>query len=449
MTASLASPGPLLGAPPPADRKDAILRQSMLASWIIILLCFGGIGTWFAMARLDSAAVAAGVLENAGSTRTIQHLEGGIVREILVRDGDVVAEGQLLVRLDPTQSQASAALFGTQLQTSEARRQRLEAEASMQPALAFSDDLLAAAAGSAEIAQALGDERRQFDLRQAEVVESRGILLTNIGQAEAQIDALLVSRDIAERDLALIAADLADQRTLMERGLTSQAQITALERQKLEQEEKIAQSQIEIARIEQSIQGFRLQITQIEQDYRREAAASLELVTGAIRELQAQTTVANDSLERIEIRSPVSGTVQESILGTVGAVIGSGEVLMKIAPNADDRVVVARVSPDDIEGVVPGSLARMTFPAFAALLLEPALGEVISISRDRVVEPMTQQSFFEARIRLDEATLPAELRDRLVAGMSVTAVIPTGERTALEYLLGPILRRMQGAMRED
>ncbi|MGL6224015.1 MAG: HlyD family type I secretion periplasmic adaptor subunit, partial [Steroidobacteraceae bacterium] len=378
-----------------------------------------------------------------------EHLEGGIVREILVRNGDAVTEGQMLARLDPTQSEASAQMFGVQLLTSEARRQRLEAEASMLPDLAFSADLLTAAQGQTEVAQALDDERRQFDLRRAEVEESRAILLTNVGQARAQIEALNVSRDIAGRDLVLLQADLADQRSLMERGLTSQAQVTVLERQALEQEEKIAQSQIEIARVEQSIQGFRLQITQIEQGYRREAAAALELVDRDIRQLQAQATVANDSLQRIEIRSPVAGTVQESVLGTVGAVIMGGEVLMKIAPMLDDRVVVAKIAPDDIEGVLTGSLARLTFPAFASLVLEPATGEVISVSRDRVLDPATQQSFFEARIRLDESTLPDELRDRLVAGMSVSAVIPTGERTALQYLLGPIIRRMQGAMRED
>jgi HlyD family type I secretion membrane fusion protein len=433
----------------PIDPKDAILRRSLLASWIAIIICFGGLGFWLATARLDSAAVAPGVLENAGSTRTIQHLEGGIVREILVRSGDAVTEGQVLARLDPTFSEASAALYGIQLQTTEARRQRLEAEASMTATLAFSTDLTAAAEGSAEIAQALADERRQFDLRQSEVAQSRAILLTNIAQAEAQIEALDVSRDIAERDLALVAADLADQRKLMERGLTSQAQVTALERTVLAQEERIAQARIETARTQQAIQGFRLQITQFEQDYRREAAAALEVANSELRQLQAQTTVANDSLQRIEIRAPVAGTVQESILGTVGAVIQSGEVLMKIAPSADDRLVVARISPDDVEGVVPGSLARLTFPAFASLLLEPSEGEVISVSRDRVVDAMTQQSHFEARIRLDETTLPTTLRDRLVAGMSVTAVIPTGERTALEYLLGPILRRMQGAMREE
>ncbi len=448
MTGTLALPG-AQPQPPAEDRKATILRRSMMASWIVILVCFGGLGAWFSIARLDSAAVAAGVLENAGSTRTIQHLEGGIVREILVRNGDVVSEGQVLVRLDPTQSLASAAMFTMQLQNSEARRQRLEAEASMLPDLTFSDDLLAAAKASPEIARALEDERRQFALRQANVTESRGILQTNIGQARAQIDALGVSQDIAARDLALLQADLTDQRSLMDRGLTSQAQVTALERQVLQQEEKIAQSRIETARVQQSIQGFLLQITQMEQDYRREAATSLETVTRDIRELQANVTVANDSLQRIEIRAPVAGTVQESILGTVGAVIRGGDVLMKIAPLADDRVVVAKISPNDIEGVLPGEVARLTFPAFATLLLEPAMGEVLSVSRDRVVDPMTQIGYFEARIRLDETTLPSDLRDRLVAGMTVSAVIPTGERTALDYLLGPILNRMRAAMRED
>lgn len=447
MTARLSLAGPRL--PLRVDRKEAMLQRSMRLSWVVIFVCFGGIGGWLATARLDSAAVAEAILENEGSTRTIQHLEGGIVREILVRNGDIVVEGQPLMRLDPTASAATATLFASQLYSSRARQARLEAEVGMAEALAFPAQLTAAAENLPEVARVLANEARQFDLRRQDLEQSRDILLTNIGQAQAQIDAMGVSRDIAGRELAIVTADLADQRTLMARGLTAQAQVTALERNALEQEEKIAQADIEKARIAQSVAGLRLQITQAEQSYRREAAAELEAVTREIRELERNAVVANDSLQRIDITAPVAGTVQESILGTVGAVIRGGEVLMKIAPQSDDRIIVARISPDDIENVMPGVTAHLAFPAFASLLLEPATGEVLTVSRDRVVDPISQASYFEARIRLDTATLPADLQDRLVAGMRVGATIPTGERTALEYVLGPILRRFDSAMRED
>lgn len=447
MTSTLSLPGS--GKGPMPDRKDLILKRSMRASALMIVVCFGFVGGWLAIARLDSAAVAPGVLENAGTTKTIQHLEGGIVREILVTNGDEVREGDLLLRLDPTQSEASAQLFETQLLTSRARRQRLEAEIVMATALAFDADLKAVADTNPAIAKILGDEARQFELRRQELAQARDILQTNIGQARAEIEAFLVSRGIAEREIALLKADLADQKSLLERGLTSQARVTELEQDSLAQEEKIAQSDIEVARIEQSILGFQLQIAQLEQEYRNTAAEQLEAINREIRSLERDSIVANDYLERVEIRAPVDGTVQESVLGTVGAVVRGGETLMKIAPLEDDYIISAKVSPNDIEGILPGSAAQITFPAFQTLELKPADGELISLSRDRVVDQRTQIDYYEARIRLDETSLPDGVRTRLVAGMSASVVLPTGQRTALNYLLGPITRRLQNAMREE
>jgi len=432
-----------------ADSKDLILQRSLRASALVILVCFGFVGGWLAIARLDSAAVAPGVLENAGTTKMIQHLEGGIVREILVTNGDIVREGDLLVRLDPTQSEASVQLFANQLLTSRARRQRLEAEIVNAQTLAFDADLKAAAENNPAVAKILSDETRQFDLRRQELAQARDILQTNIGQARAEIEAFVVSRSIAEREIALLKADLADQKSLLERGLTNQARVTSLEQDSLAQEEKIAQSNIEVARIEQSILGFQLQIAQIEQEYRKTAAEQLEAVNREIRSLERDAIVANDYLERIEIRAPVDGTVQENVLGTVGAVVRGGETLMKIAPLEDDYIISAKVSPNDIEGILPGSAAQITFPAFQSLDLKPAEGQLIALSRDRVVDQRTQVDYYEARIRLDDTALPDNVRARLVAGMSVSVVLPTGQRTALNYLLGPLTRRLQNAMREE
>lgn len=432
-----------------ADSKDLILQRSLRASALVILVCFGFVGGWLAIARLDSAAVAPGVLENAGTTKMIQHLEGGIVREILVTNGDIVREGDLLVRLDPTQSEASVQLFANQLLTSRARRQRLEAEIVNAQTLAFDADLEAAADVNPAVAKILSDETRQFDLRRQELAQARDILQTNIGQARAEIEAFVVSRSIAEREIALLKADLADQKSLLERGLTNQARVTSLEQDSLAQEEKIAQSNIEVARIEQSILGFQLQIAQIEQEYRKTAAEQLEAVNREIRSLERDAIVANDYLERIEIRAPVDGTVQENVLGTVGAVVRGGETLMKIAPLEDDYIISAKVSPNDIEGILPGSAAQITFPAFQSLDLKPAEGQLIALSRDRVVDQRTQVDYYEARIRLEDTALPDNVRTRLVAGMSVSVVLPTGQRTALNYLLGPLTRRLQNAMREE
>lgn len=434
---------------PALETCDRIYRRSLRSAIAAIIICFGIVGGWMAVARLDSAVVAQGVLENADTTRLIQHLEGGIVREIFVRNGDRVKAGDLLLRLDPTESEATTTLFDTQILGNRAQLERLEAELAMAQDLVLSQELLNGLSQWPQLAKVQADEMRRFELQRQELVQARNLLRTKIAQAEEEIRANEIRRNIAEREAVLVNTDLANKKTLRERGLSNQAQVTELEQTSLALEEKVAQSDIEIARIRQSILGFHLEITQREQEYRAKAAADLETVKREVRELERNAIVARASLARVEIRSPVDGTVQESILGTIGAVIQGGAVILKIAPEESDYVIVARVSPNDIDGLVPGEAALITFPAFQSLELPPAEGELISLSRDRVTDPDTREYYYEARVRLDEMSLPEDPRQRLVAGMSTTTILPTGERTALNYLIGPLLRKLQTAMREE
>lgn len=447
--AGLLHPHPSMAPQTTIETCDRQLQRALRASTITILLCFGLVGGWLAVARLDSAVVTSGVLENANTTRQIQHLEGGIVREIFVRNGDQVKTGDLLLRLDSTENAATAQLFDTQILGSRARQERLEAELRMAETLTYSPALVAQLAADPAIARVAENEIRRFDIQRGELLQARDLLQTNIAQAEEEIRANTVRRSIAERETVLVKSDLADQKSLLERGLTSQTRVTQLEQASLTLEEKIAQADIEIARIRQSIIGFRLQMTQLEQEYRSRAAENLEQVSTEIRSLERDAIIATDSLNRVEIRSPVDGTVQESILGTIGAIVRGGDTIMKIAPAEADYIIVTRISPNDIDGLLPGSNALITFPAFQLLSLPPAEGELLTLSRDRVVDPVTRTDYYEARVRLDEATLPDEPRERLVAGMSATTILPTGKRTALNYLVGPMLRRFQSAMREE
>ena len=258
---------------------DRMLRRSLRAASVTILISFGLVGGWLAVARLDSAVVAQAVLENANTTRQIQHLEGGIVREFFVRNGDMVQQGDLLLRLDSTQRAASAELFQGQLLGNYARQERLEAELKMATELSFSEAIREQLAANPLVARIAEDEQRHFELQRKELEQSRELLLTTIAQAEAEIQANEVRRSIATRESELVRSDLDDQRSLRKKGLTNQASVTSLEQESLTLEEKIAQSDIDIARIRQAIVGFRLQIAQFEQEYRRRAAEQLSLRT--------------------------------------------------------------------------------------------------------------------------------------------------------------------------
>lgn len=430
-------------------KTDRILRSSIRNSLVLIGLFFGGFGWWLHTARLDSAAVASGVIENAANTQIIQHLEGGIVSEILVRNGEKVEQGEVLLRLDPTTGEATTALYNEQLYSFQAKSIRLEHEINLGNELIFPDELVVAAKSMSSLQQQLEDEKRQFLLAKTSLEQNEELFRTQIEQYLEEIRGLELGRSIAQRALQLVQGDLEKQQSLFDRGLTNQAVVLALLREELEFEEKIAQAEIDIVRTKQAISGLELQIRQSIETYRQTAARELDSVNAEIRALERDLIVSSESLKRIEVKSPVSGTVQESILNNVGAVIGSGETIMKIAPDTSDYVISAKLSPNDIENILPGIEAQITFPAFSSIETAPAKGELYSISRDRVVDATTGESFFEAEVHMLSETVRDEIKTKLVAGMTVTVILPTGERTALEYVLAPVVRRWESAMREE
>ncbi|WP_083099433.1 HlyD family type I secretion periplasmic adaptor subunit [Pseudophaeobacter leonis] len=431
------------------DLKDRVLRHAIRNCILLIALCFGGLGWWLYSARLDSAAVAPGILENASSTKLVQHLEGGIVAEFFVRDGQSVEQGDLLLRLDPTRSEATVDLFNVQLLGAQAKQTRLAAEVDLSAELLFPAVLIESASQHPKIGKLLKDEARQFELARTSLEQTRELFRTQIQQAHAEIEGLELRADVARRALVLVEEDLKAQMILLERGLTSQPKVTAMLRDKFGLEEKIAQSAIDIARTNQAISGLQLQIRQSTETYRQMAAEELDVVSRDIRSLERDLIVTRDSLKRVEVRATVSGTVQESILGTIGAIIRPGETIMRIAPSSTDYIVSAKINPNDIENILPGILAQITFPAFQSIEMQPAEGKLVAVSRDRIVDVASGENYYEAEVHILAETVPEEIETRLVAGMSVAVILPTGKRTALEYVLTPVLRRWRSAMREE
>lgn len=424
------------------------VTRALRWSTLTIVLAFGVFGSWLNYARLDSAAIAGGTLVTKLSTRAIQHPDGGVVGDVLVSEGQLVEEGEVLLRLDPTQIEASSKLFDRQLASALARRARLEAEVGILEEIAFPDEVIAAE-GIPEIARAMSDELNQFAIARAALDKNSELLHTQIAQAEEEVRALDLQHRIAAKELELVSVDLKNLQELREKGLANQSRVTELRRDQLTLEGKIAQSEIETARIRQAITGLELEIEKARNEYRQRASEILETVNRSIRSLRRDSVVAADSLRRVEILSPVKGTVQESSGLSVGSVVRAGEVLMKIAPQSSDYVLDVKIGPNDIESLQVGSAAQIRFSAFKTIELPPFPGELTSLSRDKVVDERQGAEYFEGRVRLFEESIPEDIRSRLVAGMSAIVYLPVDERTALEYLLGPILRRVEGAMREE
>lgn len=431
-----------IGQPRSKPLWDRRLRTASLT----VLATFVLLGGWSATARLDSGAVAPGYLTSEGNTKTIEHFEGGTIAEIRVRNGETVEEGAVLLRLDRTEKEASSEHFRSRLTDALVEKARLEAERSLADAITYPDSI-EAKRDDPDVARSIADQDKQFAIRRAGLMQTVSILRTQIGQAGEEIRSLQVQRQIAEEQRRFAEDDVEALRALNERGLAQRDRLNAAERDYLALAEKIATADIAISRARQEIGKLRLQIAQEQERYRESAAEALARANEMISALTRDLIVAEDSLRRVEILAPVAGTVQESDL-TIGSVVRPGEPIMKVAPIDPKLVVRVQIAPNDIESVYPGMRAEVRFPAFRTLHLKPIIGELRSVSRDRIVDEQQGRAYFDGDVEIDFDSVPSSIRERLVAGMAADTVLPTGERTALAYLVAPISQRLNAAMRE-
>ena len=404
--------------------------------------------SWASLARLDGGAVASGVLSAESSKKVIQHLEGGIVGEIRVRDGDSVKEGDILVRLDPTRALANATAYRKQLAAVVAQEAKLAAERDFADRIEFSPEVVAWATDPT-VARAMQDQERSFRSRRDTLNQQIAITETQIAQVGKEIEALELERQTSEAQLVFVAKEVAGLRTLLAKQLIQLSRVTTMERDELGLKGSIARIAVSIAKAEQRIVETKLQVAQLRQEYQQEAAKQLPDLRRTISDLRQQIVLAEDEIARIDIRSPIDGQVQELKVFTVGGVVRAGEPVLSVVPKGDKLVVKAKVSPIDADRVHPGMQAEVKFSSFKMAVLKLSMGVVKAIGSDRQVDEANPEGFFAAEIELDKDTVPAEVENRLMAGLPVDIVIPTGQRTALDYFLTPIHDALFRSMRED
>ncbi len=414
------------------------------AGLAVIVLAVGGFGAWAATARLDSAAVAQGEVKVESYRKTIQHREGGIVRAILVRDGSRVAAGQPLVRLDDTPVLAHWRQLQSRLWDALATRARLSAErdGSAEPdfsALAGTDDPRASDVrrAQANLFHASRDAREG----KVAVLKKRILLLRR------EADAMAAERTSKDRQLILVHEEAATVGRLVKRGLAKKPRLLALRREAAKLEGERDDYGARIARIGQAIAATELEIANLATDHLSQVAAGLREAEAELRALDEEMAAVRDALDRTVVRAPRGGVVVGLQVHTVGAVLQPGERIMEIVPQNETLVVEARVRPEDIDRVHAGRDARVRFRTFMRGLTPPADGTVTHVSADLFRDEATGAGYYMARVRLDPRSLDL-LPGELVPGMQTDVLITTGRRTALEYLLAPLTRAMDVAMRE-
>lgn len=442
MTAIAIAQRPLPAAAPGVDD----FRKFARFGYAAIVTVFGGFGVWAAFAPLDSAAIAPGRVAVESDRKAIQHLEGGIIQEILVKEAQRVNEGDILFRLAPLQAQASSDTVRKQLDAAMAIETRLLAERDGATKLVFPDALLARRK-ILETATAMADQQSQFIEHFRTLTNQIDIFKTRIEQ---------ITRDIAGRKMRLTALksqvasytdEMANVAPLMAKGLYVRPKFLALQREHSRLTGEAGLTESEIAKMEESIAEARLQIRQTQQQYAETAAQQLADVRVRISDMREKVSVTNDVLTRVEVRAPHRGIIQAIKVHGTGAVVRPGETIAELIPVGDDLILSARVSPIDIHNIKIGQKAEVRFSAF--IKEAPAMwGRVESISGDSMLDEVTKQPYFQARVVIDHAKVPKQIESVLVPGMPADILINTGERTMAQYILGPIGSRLAKTMRE-
>jgi HlyD family type I secretion membrane fusion protein len=422
-------------------------KRPAKVGYVVIILTFGVLGGWSAFARLDSAVVAPGMVTLESSKKVIQHFEGGIVSKILVHEGEHVDQGQIIFLLDDTMAQANASAIGNQLIALTAEEARLLAERDNASQVTYPAELMDNASLPI-VEQSISDENKQFVQRRASLNGQADILQSRIKQFQTQIDGINEQKTATETQLGFINSELADLRQLLERALVQKTRVLALEREKARLEGVIGQAVADIAKAQNDIGEAHLQIEQLHKKFSEDVNAEILQVRQKISDLRQKTIVSQDVLHRIQIRSPQAGTIQNLHVATVGGVIRPGEPLAELVPDNDNLVVNAQVSPTDADAIDAGMQAEVRFSAFHGYTMPLIMGQVESVSRDRIIDEQSKQPYFLARIVVDKSDIPTIVKDRIRAGMPAEIVVPTGERTVMNYLTRPLANRASSALRE-
>jgi HlyD family type I secretion membrane fusion protein len=422
-------------------------KRSVRLGYAVVLGAFGGFLLWASLARLDGAALAGGVVASESYRRTVQHLEGGIVHQILVRDGDKVKAGQILLKLDSTRATAQNDLYGNQLAIFSAQEARLLAEFDHRPTLEFPPDVLARQDEPA-VKPMIEDQKRLFDSRRRALTSNVQIAEAQIEQTRREMEQARSEIQTSQATLDQVDAELTQLRPLFQRQLVPTTRIAPLERERVRLMGTINSGNIQIERLKERLSELELRKRQVQQDFRQETSVQLVEVRKQLSDTRQQMLLTGDSQTRMDIRAPIEGTVQQLRIFTVGGVVRPGEPILDVVPLEDDLVVRARVQPNDADRVTLGMAAEVKFPAFHYMGNQIIRGTVKSLSRDRLVDENTKEAYFAAEVVVDRSTIPESIVRRLTAGMTADVVLPTGERTVMNYLLRPIMERWSQSMRE-
>lgn len=431
-----------------AINTNSSLRRFQIVGFLSVLLMVGVVGGWANFTHLNGAVIAPATIMVETYSKKVQHKEGGIVGEIRVKDGDRVEIGQALVVLDNTETKSELAIIDGLLDEALAKRARLEAQRDLSSVIVFPDEILARA-NEPGVAAIMAGQSKLFNARLQAIAGKKEQLNQQIGQLTEQIGGLESQRVSKEKQLTLISAELTDLKDLQTKGLVPVSRVMAMDRETARLDGERGELVASKASAEARIAEVRVQILQIDEEDLSQTLTELREIEGKVAELKERKLAVASRLERMVIKSPITGDVYQLAVHTVGGVIGPGEPLMLIVPEADELILQAQVMPQDIDKVRTGQIAHIRFPAFNSRLTPEVAAEVTQISADTSRIDASSPPFYSVRLMIS-ATELAKLGDnKLKPGMPAEAFIQTEAQTPMTYFLKPLTDQFAHALREE
>ncbi|SOE17221.1 HlyD family secretion protein [Hoeflea halophila] len=418
----------------------------VLVGLVTLATGLGGFSAWAAMAPLEGAIIAQAKVAVLGRNKVVQHLEGGIVKEIFVEDGQRVVAGDALLVLDDTAIRSQHNRLKIQLATLDAIIVRALAERNGSQTLTFPAAL--AASQESPVATLLKDQQAEFEAGLHQHRAKLAIMQQQIAALEEQISGHAVQKRETRFQIELLAEELQSLEALLAEGLTRKKEVLALKRSEATLKGAEGQLAAAIAQARQSIAEIRERINQTESERVGNASALLSEVRSKRSEIIEQLNSTADVSARVVVRAPVSGNVIGLAKSHPGAVIAPGQEIMTIVPEGTALVVEAQIRPQDIDEVRIGQAAWLTFSAFDPRETPPVSGEVIYVSADRLENQRTGEAYYIARLEVSKDAVPGFDPARLAPGLGAEVFITTGGRTFLNYLTAPLTRVLSRSFRE-
>lgn len=411
----------------------------------IFFLVFGVFGTWAAVAPLDGNAVASGRVTVRSYSKVVQHLEGGIISDIRVQNGDSVREGDAMLVIDNTQSMAQLEIASSQFVALKAREARLIAERDGLDRVVYPN---IPSISEASVTQETLTQDGMFDARRAANDGRTEVLQQRIGQQQEQIiglEALKASKLVLA---ASYAEELADTQELLSQGFSDIATVRGLQRNHATFEAQAAEHASNIAAIGVQIGETRLQILQLERDFQNEVVTELGEVQTNLNDTNERVTALEDVVSRTVVRAPADGIVNGMQFHTIGGVVGPGNPIADIVPQSEELIIEAGISPTDIDRVFEGQEASIRFSSFSSAV-PTIVGTLLSLSADAFTDQNTGMSYYQARIEVPPSALEELGELELLPGMPAEVFINTGSRTLLQYLMRPFTNALARSLNED